>query len=132
MKQRGRKTAGALEAAVSTQRPAPLKHLTPEGKDIWMRVVNALQADWFRQETLDLLAEYCEQVLISRKIGKMILKLPLKDSGAEMERLIRLKEKTARLTITLSTKMRISQQATYDKSRLKEDNIATDDPWSQS
>ena len=132
MKQRGRKTAGALEAAVSTQRPEPLKHLTPEGKAIWMRVVNALQADWFRQETLDLLAEYCEQVLISRKIGKMILKLPLQDSGAELERLIRLKEKTARLTITLSTKMRISQQSTYDKSRLKEDPTATDDPWSQS
>ena len=62
----------------------------------------------------------------------MILKLPLQDSGAELERLIRLKEKTARLTITLSTKMRISQQSTYDKSRLKEDNAATDDPWSQS
>lgn len=113
----------------ATQRPAPASHLTAAQKKIWTRVVDALPPEWFRAETLDLLGEYCRQVTLSRKISKMIDKLPLDAPGQELERLVRLMEKTARMTVTLSTKMRLSQQATYHKSKVKDGSTPSDDPW---
>lgn len=130
MRQRGRKSAGAMDAAQPlTQRPAPLPGLSAAQKTIWKRIVDGLPPDWFRPETLDLLAEYCEQITASRKISKMIDKLPNKDSVDELEKLIRLKEKTARVMATLATKMRISQQSTYDREKVKDNSPPADNPW---
>jgi len=128
--QRGRKTAGALEAAVSAQRPEALEYLTGPQKIIWARVVDSLPPDWFRPETLDLLGEYCEQITMSRKVGRMIEALPDDAPVAELEQLIRLKEKASRLVIALATKMRLSQQSSYDKSKVKGSAVKADDPWS--
>lgn len=129
MKQRGRKSAAALDAAaLTTKRPEPLKHLTAQQKEIWNRVVADLPADWFPRETLDMLAEYCEQVTISRKLSKQILSLP-NDAVADTEKLIRLKEKTARVMVTLATKMRMSQQATYHPEKSKNTDAPAETPW---
>lgn len=130
MRTRGRNTQGAMDAAgPATQRPEPLSHLTAEQKKVWKRCADSLPPEWFRGETLDLLAEYCEQVSISRKIGKMIRKLPDKDSTNEVEKLVRLKEKTARVIVTLATKMRMSQQSTYDREKVKDSAPPADNPW---
>ena len=128
-RQRGRKTAGALAAAVSTQRPAPAAHLTDEQAEIWQRVVDSLPPEWFRPETLDLLGEYCVQVTTSRKVAKMIDALPVDAPAERLQQLIYLTEKTARLTISLATKMRISQQSTYDREKVKQTAKKASDPW---
>ena len=130
MKHRGRKSAG--EVAVLTQRPDPLPQLNKDEKEIWQRVVNGLPSDWFRPETLDLLREYCHQISLSLKIQKMIVKLPMDAPPADMERFVRLKEKTSRMIVTLATKMRLSQQSTYDREKVKSGGAPADDPWSSA
>ena len=94
--------------------------------------MNGLPSDWFRPETLDLLREYCHQISVSLKLQKMIVKLPLDANPADMERLIRMKEKTSRVIVTLSTKMRLSQQSTLDKNKSKTVGSPASDPWSNA
>lgn len=127
MEHRGRKSEG--EVAVLAQRPDPPRDLTAKQKEIWRRVCSGLPVGWFREETLDLLAEYCEQKTLSAKLSKMIDKLPNDGRIEDLEKLVRLKEKTARMVISLATKMRISQQATYHSEKSKNPGAPDDDPW---
>jgi hypothetical protein len=114
---------------VATQRPEPAKHLTKVQKEIWQRVTSELPIDWFRAETLDMLAEYCEVVTMSRKVGRAIDKLPVDAPATEIERLVRVKDKASRLVTTLATKMRLTQQSSYDRERVKGGAPPASDPW---
>lgn len=127
--QRGRKTAGALEAVVSTQRPEPATHLTDEQKEIWTRVVNALPPEWFRAETLDLLSRYCAQVTAARQLDQRIEALPADAPLADLKLLMALQDKASRVIMSLATKMRLSQQSTYDKVKRKDSPDKPVDPW---
>lgn len=114
---RGRKSAGDLSAVSAVpQRPEPFAYLTKEQKDIWRRITEGLPVDWFRPETLDLLARYCEGMANSRKLQRMLEALPDDAPIADIERIMRLKEKCDARLVTLATKMRLSQQT----SRIRE------------
>lgn len=132
MQHRGRKSAEEQEALanLTQQRPDPPSFLTKAQKDVWRRVVDAMRADWFRDETLDLLVEYCQQVTLSRTINKRIEAYPMSAPLADLQKLQYMKDKAARLIATLATKMRITQQSTYHSERKKVGDAPAVDPWS--
>lgn len=141
MGSRGR-TSGAEISVISAagiatvRRPEPPDDLTDEQADEWRAVVNRLPADWFPRETHGMLAQYCRHVIGARRVAEMIqaleaglaeeikdpesnqLKVMLSASKA-MDRLLKMQEREGRAISSLATRMRISQQASYDKQKKK-------------
>lgn len=133
---RGRQSAAALELAhlaggvTSVQRPDAPYDLTDEQADEWRAVVNRMPADWFPRETWPLLAQYCRHVVNSRRVAQLVAAA---EAGAELDvvtydRLLKMQERESRCIASLATKMRVSQQTTYDKSRKKGSGGVTK-PW---
>ena len=124
MAQRGRKSSAALSVVgpgTVLPRPAPPEDLTEAQKDIWWSIVNRMPADWFPTETHALLAQYCRHVVRASRVAQAIDKYE-KGKGftpKDYALLLRQEQIQTKLITTLSTKMRISQQSLYDKSKKK-------------
>lgn len=149
MGSRGRTSAAELSvisgSGVETiRRPEPPVDLTDDEAEVWRTVVNRLPSDWFPAETLPLLAQYARHTIASRRVARMIEQLDeeiaksIKDgvsageavlgSAKMLDRLYKMQERESRCLSSLATKMRISQQTTYDKSR-KKGIAAPRKPW---
>lgn len=150
MGSRGRSSAAELSVigggGIETiRRPDPPDDLADDEVAEWRAVVNRLPADWFPAETLPMLAQYCRHTVAARRVASMIEQLDQEvaktinegTSAGEavlgtakmLDRLLKMQERESRCIASLATKMRISQQATYDKSR-KKGNVAAK-PWDQ-
>ena len=104
------------------ERPDAPYDLNDEQSDEWRAVVSRLPADWFQRETWPLLAQYCRHVVAARHIAKLIHDLEAKKTGFEVneyDQLLKMQEREGRAMSSLATRMRITQQATYDKSKTK-------------
>jgi hypothetical protein len=120
MKQRGRKSAGALEIATlavpldRTERIKPPHDLVDEEVEVWVAVVNNEPADWFSPSTAPLLANYCRHVVSARRVAELIERATSDPdlNIADYDRLLKMQERESRCLSSLATKMRISQQAT--------------------
>lgn len=129
MKRPGRKSSASLEAVESIpQRPQPPDHLNDQESEVWNRVVNGLETGWFRDETHDLLAAYCSHVITSRTIGDLISAFTDDSDVQDMEKLTKIRERESRIIVSLATKMRLPQQSTYDREKVKKQG-AVGDPW---
>jgi hypothetical protein len=135
MNQRGRQSAASLEVVNHSgieeiKRPRPLDTLTSDEKLEWMRVVNDLPADWFRESNLQVLEGYCRTSVNCRRIADLIERLLEKEFDlGDYEKLLRMQEVQHRALLSFATKMRLTQQATYDKERKKNVKVARE-PWS--
>lgn len=132
MEKRGRKSAAELAVPAVTaeiQRADAPYDLTDEQTEEWWAVVNRLPADWFPRETHALLANYCRHVVMARRIGQLIQAAEKADQLdiEEYDRLGKMLERESRIIASLATKMRISQQATYDPKRKKGSQVKK--PW---
>lgn len=123
---RGRKSAAELAiigpGGVETiRRPEPPAELTDEQADEWRAIVNRLPADWFPRETWGLLAQYCRHVTRARRLAQLLVAAEAAEEVdvKEYRELLRSEEEQSRAISSLATRMRISQQATYDKSKAK-------------
>ena len=136
MAKRGRESSAAAELAhfaaplTAVARPDAPYDLTDEQADEWRAVVNRMPADWFPRETWPLLAQYCRHVVNSRRVAQLVAAA---EAGAELDvvtydRLLKMQERESRCIASLATKMRVSQQTTYDKSRKKGSGGVTK-PW---
>ncbi len=132
---RGRTSAASLAMRPvtpvgQTDRPAPPDELNDEEAEEWLAVVNRLPADWFARETFPLLVQYCRHVVTARRISQLI------EALQEQEKLdmkayasaLRMQARESGVIASLATKMRISQQSTYDKSK-KKGNGGKAKPW---
>ena len=126
MKSRGRVSAAALAVVSSAaieahERPGPPSELRGEERFEWMTVVNRMPADWFPPETHGLLVQYCRHRVAARRVSQLIEAAEAGDEidVDEYDRLLRMQEREGRAMSALSTRMRLSQQSTYDKSRRK-------------
>lgn len=105
----------------TTPRPAAPDELNHEEAEEWLAIVNRLPADWFSRETYPLLIQYCRHVITARRVRQIIEKL----EGEEdfdfkgYEAALKMQARESQIITTLATKMRISQQSTYDKSKKK-------------
>ena len=133
MKQRGRKSVLSVvggSGVTAVERPEPLPELTPEQRNEWIQVVNALPADWFPVETHGVLAQYCRHLVTARHVAQMISDM---ESNKEIDvneydKLLKMQERESRIGVSLATKMRITQQATYDREKVK-GNGKVNRPW---
>lgn len=131
---RGRKSAASL-AVIDTQvaevvrRPVPPDELTSEQADEWISVVDRLPADWFPRETHGMLTQYCRHVVAARRVAQLVADHEeSKEFDVEVyDRLLKMQEREGRAMSSLATRMRLSQQTTYDPKKKKP--AQTRKPW---
>lgn len=76
-----------------------------------------------------MLAQYCRHVVAARRVAQLIADAEAsKELDVEhYDRLLKMQEREGRAISSLATRMRISQQATYDKTRKKPSQVRQ--PW---
>lgn len=132
MGMRGRKSVASLAVATpveTLERPDAPYDLTDEQADEWWAVVNRMPADWFPRETHGMLAQYCRHVVSARRVAQLIaaeegkkeIEIPV------LDQLYKMQEREGRALSSLATRMRITQQTTYDKSKKKPSSVKK--PW---
>ena len=123
MKQRGRTSAAALSVAnqsvAQIERPAPPAELTSDEAAEWRMVVSDMPADWFRESNLSVLEGYCRTSANCRRIASLITEMTSGESLdiKEYERLLKMQELQHRALLSFATKMRLTQQSTYDREK---------------
>jgi len=120
---RGRKSSAELTATAGSvavlQRPDAPYGLTDTEADVWRRIVEAMPADWFGPETYDHLAQYCRHSIQAERVAQLIESLCAQKEfdTEEYDRLLKMQERESRAMSSLATRMRITQQTAYDKSK---------------
>lgn len=107
------------------ERPQPPEHLTPEQKAIWRNTVDAMPVDWFRPETLEVLAQYCRHVITARHVADQIKDMEGTAENFDVREyalLLRCQKTETEAINSTATKLRITLQSTYDKSKKKSGN----------
>jgi hypothetical protein len=134
MTQRGRKSAAALAIAAPTievvQRPDAPYDLTDEQTDEWRAIVNRLPADWFPRETHAVLAQLCRHIVNARRVAQLIT-AHLEQTALDVDQydvLLKMQERESRCIASLSTKLRITQQATVRAESAKKPSMVKK-PW---
>jgi hypothetical protein len=125
MAKRGRKSVGDLvETPLSlgaVPRPDAPYDLSDEEATEWWAVVSRLPAEWFPRETHGLLTNFCRHVISARRISQLI-QAAEKGESLDLDQyghLLKLRERETRAASSLATRMRMTQQSTYDQSRRK-------------
>lgn len=122
---RGRQSAASLTVVAGAveviPRASPPEELTDEQAHEWRAVVNRLPAEWFPRETHGMLAQYCRHVVAARRVAQLIASAEA-DENLDVEnydRLLKMQEREGRALSSLATRMRLSQQTTYDPRKKK-------------
>lgn len=127
----GRQSAAALSVRQNeAAKPEPPGDMPVDQAVIWRRVAAGLPADWFGVETYGMLVQYCRHEDRANTLAKAINRVEAqgeptgKDKGRYMN-LLHEELAQTKAMIELATKMRITQQATYDKSKRKPKDKST-------
>jgi hypothetical protein len=135
MAKRGRTSLAELtsrplaDVIASVPRPDAPYDLTDEQAEEWRAVVDRLPADWFPRETWAMLAQYCRHVVSARRVGQLI-ESELQQKNLDLpqyDKLLAMQEREGRALSSLGTRMRLTQQATFDKERKKDRKVSK--PW---
>ena len=124
MAKRGRRSAAEEATDVATisapvqraERPAPPAELSDFEASVWVRVVDAMPAEWFGAEVLDLLVSYCKHVKVTRTVDEELNQfdpewLKRADGLSRYKMLTDIRDKHSRVLMSLATKMRLTPQA---------------------
>lgn len=119
MEQRGRKQQIGLKVVEITPRAAPPAELSEFEASVWQSVVNTKPAEWFQDDTRQLLIAYCRHAataaLVDQEISAFDPKWMKDDEGLKRyQRLLDMREKQTRAINALSRSMRLTHQARYD------------------
>jgi hypothetical protein len=132
---RGRHSSAELavisgSGIVSIARPEPPKELSDEQADEWRQIVNRLPADWFPRETWGILSQYCRHVIAARRVAQLIQDFESSDQidVEAYDRLLKMQEREGRALSSLATRMRISQQSSYEPNKAK-GKVTGPKPW---
>lgn len=135
MIQRGRSSGADLSVVPPGQispieRPEPPAGMSEFQQAEWRRVVADMPADWFRPETLALLAEYCSHRETAGDLERLLRqKLAEQADTKEVKAVVSMRKETSAIINALMRSMRLTQQSTFDKER-KKDKIGKR-PWQQ-
>lgn len=131
MAQRGRKAKAGIALAVNNDKPEISKEsevlkwgpdapddLCDRGVLEWETIVRSMPKDWFTPPTLSILKIHCENVVECEFIQELInlaKKKAKTDVGyKKYSELLKQKIKFTQLVASSATKMRLTQQSTYD------------------
>jgi phage terminase small subunit len=109
-------------------RPEPPPALTPAQAKVWRKVVQAMPANWFRPEMLELLEAY--SVLVDRWRGVRADVNAMQASGVIGEKFykaVRQETNMGRSVMVMATKLRLTPRTVYDKTKKKP--VALRKPW---
>ena len=154
---RGRRSTASLtvisgDGIAIAKRPDPPEELSAEMAREWHLVVNRMRPDWFTDETLALLVQYCRHVVAARRVGELLAGIEAElaagriglciseddDENApttygftvkDYDRLLKMQERETRAITTLATKMRLSHQSTYEPTKKKGAGPSIRKPW---
>jgi hypothetical protein len=136
VQRRGRK--GSAELAVVSiageqPRPAPPVALSDEEKHYWREIVGHMPSNWFPVETWPLLTQLCRVTATSDETGLQMNEMRRQglQNTEDFQRLANLQLTQAKVLMNLATKMRLTQQSTYDPQTSKKRSSTDDqeDPW---
>lgn len=123
---RGRKSASDLSVigpagVVTVRRPQAPEQLTDEQAEEWRAIVNRLPADWFPRETHGVLVQLCRHIIRAQRISQLLDAMESSDQldMKEYRDLLASEAQQSNIIAALSTKLRITQQATVDKRKSK-------------
>ena len=130
MGNRGRRSSASLSVIAGggrtgqievMRRPDPPDELSDEQAAEWLAVVGRLPADWFPRETHGMLAQYCRHIVAARRVAELIAAAEgaKEFDVAAYDVLLKMQEREGRALSSLATRMRLSQQATFDKQKKK-------------
>jgi hypothetical protein len=136
MIQRGRKSSAELAVVPGVpridaiQKPDPPAELTPDQAETWKITVAAMRRDWFGPENGPLLVQYCRHVTNANVVAKAITATDIKADLARFARLGAMQARETSAIISLSTKMRLTHQASRDSRHVKRDpGAGRPRPW---
>lgn len=133
MGDRGRESKAELTVAKANatpiERPAPPADITNEQKIIWVTIVNRMPADWFPPETHGTLIQLCRHRVRARRLAQLVEDMEgNEDFDVKAYRdLIRSEGENTRIIESCETKLRLTPQSTYDKSKKKGSSVKR--PW---
>lgn len=87
--------------------------LTPEQAEIWRLTVNARSADFFGEDSVPLLEEYCRVVVMCRTLAVQIEAAMVGGEGGELKALLDMRDKESRRLTSMATKLRLTNQSRY-------------------
>lgn len=137
MRSRGRRSAAELSVVpqITQELPDPPGELTSDEAKEWRAIVERMPPGWFNRENYPLLVQYCRSIIRARTVAKMANKLQKSPDTEEVRsEYLRLVDKEQRLNTniaSLATKMRLSQQSSYDKTKVRR-AAAQRKPWDVS
>ncbi len=129
MGDRGRQSAAevahlAENNVIPLKRPCAPAELTDEQAEEWHKITDSLPADWFPKETWPVLAQLCRHITRARRFAALLQDMEAQKPGEDgkvdidlklYRDLSRSEEEQSRAIASLSTKLRITNQATVDK-----------------
>ena len=136
MAKRGRKSGAEiatmpLNGSIQTiTRPDAPYELTDEQASVWRRISDDLPADWFSPKHSGLLKQYCRHEAQSDRIA-MLIEQEMQKREVDVQqydKLLAMQEREGRAMSSLATRMRMTQQALYDKSKKAPSNSVRK-PW---
>jgi len=142
MGNRGRQSSAELtvigpRGIETIKRPDPPEELTDEQAREWQEIVNRMPADWFPRETHCLLIQLCRHNVEGRHIAAMIARMKAAPKEEfvlqDYNRLLNMQERESRAIASMTTKLRLSHQATKRQERTAKSTMhrrpwMTDDP----
>jgi hypothetical protein len=134
----------AVTLPEAVPRPDAPGDLTQEQAAEWRGIVDRMPADWFQRETHGLLSQYCRHVVAARRISELIMGLEtelartVEQDGASklavtlaaaktLDRLFKMQDREGRAMSSLATRMRLTQQTNYDKTKPRP--VEAKPPW---
>lgn len=130
---RGRAPSASLSVVPTVvevvPRAKPPSELSDEQAEVWRAIVNRMPADWFPRETHEMLAQYSRHAVNARRVAQLIAAAEASDplDIEEYDRLLKMQEREGRALSSLATRMRLTQQTTYDPKKKK--GSTTKRPW---
>jgi len=117
MEGRGRKSTASLSVVATLPvagRVDPPDGLTDAQRALWHEIAAPLPIDWWNASNAPLLAEYVRAVDMCNRLGGEIERALSEGDAKVIGDMLRLRDMESRRAVSLATKMRISQQATYN------------------
>ena len=87
--------------------------LTEDQAQVWRETVGARSADFFGEDAVPLLEEYCRVVVMCRLLAIQIEAGIAGGDAAELKTLLDMRDKESRRMTSLATKLRITNQSRY-------------------
>ena len=91
----------------------PPAGLTEDQAEVWRSVVGARSSDFFGEDAVPLLEEYCRVVVMCRLLAIQIEAGIAGGDAAELKTLLDMRDKESRRMTSLATKLRITNQSRY-------------------